>query len=331
MKVSIIIPIFNSESSIEQCLNSIINQTYHNIEILIIDNNSKDNSWNIIKKYKDNDNRIILLKEKRQGVSYARNLGIKNSTGEYVMFVDSDDYLELNAVEVMVSLVKDKKCDVIRAFYHSSIKTYDSISKYKQDYLYNKDDINNYLIPSIIEQKISSYIWLLIIKKELLNNITFHKKLFIHQDLYFYLELLNSINNIYFSSTIIYHYNYSHNSSKSSIYYYRNIYNIIDLYNELKHSSFKKYDINNLCFKMIIPYFGKLYYYNKDLFIKENNDLKNNNTFNDIYNNLKICKVRIDLLLEYILLFKLSKNLYILYLKTIDFFHIKNYKKNYVQ
>lgn len=328
MKVSIIIPVFNSEVSIERCLNSVINQTYHNIEILIIDNNSKDNSWNIIKKYDDNDNRIILLKEKRQGVSYARNLGIKNSTGDYVMFVDSDDYLELNAVEVMISLIKKKKCDVIRAFYKTDIKTYDCIPKYKQNYLYNKNEIYNYLIPNIINQKIGSYIWLLLIKRDLLTNIHFNEKLFIHQDLYFYLELLNSINNIYFCSNIIYHYNYSHNSSKSSTYYYRNIYNIIDLYNELLHSSFKKYDINHLCFKMIIPYFGKLYYHDKDLFIKVINDLKKNNTFNDIYNNLKIRKVRIDLLLEYILLFKISKNLYILYLKTIDIFHIKNYKKD---
>ena len=324
MKISIIIPIYNSQDTIKRCIDSIINQTYKNIEILLIDNNSTDTSNIIINNYCKKDKRIIYFKEEKQGVSYARNLGIKKSKGKYIMFVDADDYLEKDAIENMINLLNIKKCDLIRAFYNTEINTYDKRPKYKLNKLYNKKEIQNYIIPNIINQNIGSYIWLLLIKKELLKGIKFNEKLFIHQDIYFYLELLNKINNIYFSNIKIYNYCFSKNSSKTCKYYNRNIYNIIDLYKELLNIYPKEKEISNLCFKMIIPYFRKMYFYNKNQFNKTYMNIKNNNDFKKISKNIQISKIKINYLIEYLLLFKVSKKLYIIYIKIISLFRKYN-------
>ena len=326
MKVSIIIPVYNSYKTLSRCLDSIISQTYTNIEIIIINNNSNDKSINIINKYTKKDKRIIALSEKNRGVSYARNLGINKSTGDYIMFVDSDDYIEQNAVEVLIDNIKNNKCNVIRAYFKSDVKTYDNQKKYLQNHLYYKKEINNILIPNILNQSIGSYIWLLLIKKDLLNNIKFNEKLYIHQDLYFYIELLSNINSIYFTNTIIYNYKTNPDSSKSKQYYKRNIYNILDLYNELNNLTNNKQLISNLCFSMMVPYFGKIYFNNKELFNTIYKDFKYNTTMLDIYNNINKKDIRLDILFEYICLFKISKYLYILYLKIITLFKLKKYK-----
>ena len=93
-KISFIIPIYNSEKYIEKCIRSIIDQKYKEIEIICINDGSTDNSEVIIKKIQKNDSRIILISKPNGGVSSSRNIGIENASGDYVMFIDSDDYLE---------------------------------------------------------------------------------------------------------------------------------------------------------------------------------------------------------------------------------------------
>lgn len=105
--VSIIIPVFNNERFFERCIKSVINQTYKNIEIIIINDFSIDNVEDIILKYKDMDDRIIYVKnDKNMGVGYSRNKGIDISNGNYIYFLDSDDYIESDTIE---SLYKDIK------------------------------------------------------------------------------------------------------------------------------------------------------------------------------------------------------------------------------
>ena len=104
LKVSIIIPVYNSEEYIKRCLESVINQTYKNLEILIINDGSKDKSDEIIKSYKDD--RIKYITQENRGLSGARNTGIDNSTGDYIMFLDSDDSIDLDAVSLLVERIK---------------------------------------------------------------------------------------------------------------------------------------------------------------------------------------------------------------------------------
>ncbi|MDE6292213.1 MAG: glycosyltransferase, partial [Bacilli bacterium] len=129
-KVSIIIPVYNAENYIDECLDSCINQTYKNIEIICVNDGSSDASLEHIEKYMKTYKNIVLINQENSGVAVARNVGIDASTGDYVMFVDSDDYIDANMVFIMISeLVKANmdavKCNVdttLAFFQHSKIK-----------------------------------------------------------------------------------------------------------------------------------------------------------------------------------------------------------------
>lgn len=111
-KISVIIPVYNTEKYLEKCLDSIVRQTYKNIEILIVDDGSKDNSYKIYEKYNDKDDRVHIITKINGGLSDARNCGIEKATGEYICFVDSDDYVELNYIEKMYNAIEKEHADI---------------------------------------------------------------------------------------------------------------------------------------------------------------------------------------------------------------------------
>lgn len=112
-KISVIVPVYNSEKKLDKCLLSIVNQTYKNIEIIVINDGSKDNSLKIINKYKKlYPDKIKVYSWENHGIGMSRNKGICLATGDYIGFVDSDDYIELNMYEELINLVKINKADV---------------------------------------------------------------------------------------------------------------------------------------------------------------------------------------------------------------------------
>ena len=116
-KISIIIPVYNVEPYIRKCLNSVVNQTYTNLEILLIDDGSTDNSGKICDEYAQNDNRIKVFHKNNGGVSSAKNVGLKHITGKYVGFVDSDDWIEPDMYETMYNALKSENVTVNVAGY----------------------------------------------------------------------------------------------------------------------------------------------------------------------------------------------------------------------
>lgn len=117
--ISIIIPVYNNEKWFERCIESVINQTYNNLEIIIINDCSTDNVEDIILKYKKLDNRIIYIKnEENKGVGYSRNRGIEASNGNYIYFLDSDDYIEKDTIETLYNNIKqnDTYCCMTAGF-----------------------------------------------------------------------------------------------------------------------------------------------------------------------------------------------------------------------
>lgn len=111
--VSIIVPIYNSENFINRCMDSLVNQAYENIEIITIDDGSKDNSLEILKKYAKKDKRIKVFSQQNQGPSVARNTGLDKSSGDYIMFVDIDDYIDLDMVRFLVADIEDTKSTLV--------------------------------------------------------------------------------------------------------------------------------------------------------------------------------------------------------------------------
>ena len=110
--VSVIVPIYNVEKYLERCIKSIINQTYQNIEILLVNDGSPDNSKAIMEKYAKKDKRIVCCYKENGGLSDARNYGIKKSKGKYVCFIDSDDYIEKNYVEKLYNCMIENKAEI---------------------------------------------------------------------------------------------------------------------------------------------------------------------------------------------------------------------------
>lgn len=150
--VSIIIPVYNVEQYLDQCLQSVIKQTYKNLEILVIDDDSPDNSGAIADRYSEIDSRVKIIHIQNRGAAGARNIGLDNCTGDYILFVDSDDWLEPVFVETMLKSLLTNRCEFVQCQYYNEytdktiIHTVNrsgiySSSEFAEDMLTNWEDI----------------------------------------------------------------------------------------------------------------------------------------------------------------------------------------------
>lgn len=111
--ITVIVPCYNVEKYISKCLDSIINQTYKNLEIILVDDSSTDNTLNIIKEYASKDERIkVIENDTNKGAAYSRNIALNQALGKYIGFIDSDDYIDLNFYELLLNNIKDNNSDI---------------------------------------------------------------------------------------------------------------------------------------------------------------------------------------------------------------------------
>lgn len=178
-KISVIVPVYNVEKYLKECIESIIKQTYKNIEILLIDDGSTDNSGSICDEYAKKDNRIKVVHQVNGGLSNARNTGLEESTGEYIMFCDSDDFFTPIACEVLLNEIEDKKADYVIANYQNCSEDSTlwsnpvfSKEKFKNFKLSIKDYKNSFFI-------MNSGVWNKIFRKSFIDklNLKFIEKL----------------------------------------------------------------------------------------------------------------------------------------------------------
>lgn len=209
--VSLIIPIYNSSKYLNRCLNSVINQTYPFLEIICINDGSTDNSTEILNKYARDDNRISVINIENKGVSNARNIGIKEAKGRYIAFLDSDDYLEQNCIEILVSDIRLYGVDVVRGNYNIVNNKEIRIGENNFD---NKSEIcsSKLIKDEILKGEKNAFVWLLLCKTELIKNIKFNNKLSLMEDVIFYMELLNKIDKIFLERKCLYNYVINFNS-----------------------------------------------------------------------------------------------------------------------
>ena len=111
--VSVIIPVYNVEKYLSKCLDSIVNQTYNNLQIILVNDGTKDNSLEICQNYQNKDSRIQVINKENGGLSSARNKGLEYAEGKYCLFVDSDDYVELDLIESAVSKMEEVNADMV--------------------------------------------------------------------------------------------------------------------------------------------------------------------------------------------------------------------------
>ena len=166
--VSIIIPVYNVELYICKCLDSCLSQTYHNIEIIAIDDGSKDNSGLILDMYSQKDSRIKVIHQSNKGVVIAREEGIKIAKGNYITFVDSDDYIDKDFIEKLVIQSQQHDCDIVTCGYRIVDENY--------RLLQNRDNIligklQHEVISSLLLRTCTWALWGKLYKKELFNSI----------------------------------------------------------------------------------------------------------------------------------------------------------------
>ena len=247
--ISIIVPIYNAEKYLNKCLDSLINQTKKELEFILINDGSNDASEEIIKSYKDN--RIKYFKNKNQGIGKTRNFGISKAQGKYLMFLDSDDYLALDACEKLYDKAEKEKLDIVM---NDFIKIFDDGRKeyIKQPNFKNSSLKNN---PNIISENLSPWAKLYSTKLIKKNNIKFVEDLK-YEDAPFVIEALDKANNIGKINEALNYY-VIHGNSETTVLDKR-VFDILKIVDKIrKYSQGKKYlkeKIDELTVRIITNY-----------------------------------------------------------------------------
>ena len=263
-KISIIVPIYNVEQFINKCLDSIINQTYKNLEILLIDDETPDNSGKICDEYAKADKRIIVIHKKNGGVCSARNIGIELAAGNYIGWVDPDDWIELDMFEYLITNAKKYDADIVSSRYYRVKGNKKTLTgKFDKFTIFNNHEAN--------ENMVDNFFWNKLFKKEIFNNIKFPEG-WIYEGTFTMHKLFEKSKKIVLLPEAKYYYVYyeksymnTHSVKNKSDY----IYAQICRYNDL-HKNYPK--IQDLLMDRIIKYSIRLV----DLCYKRKNEIEKN-------------------------------------------------------
>lgn len=174
--VTIVVPIYNVEKYLEKCLESLIKQTYENLQIVLVNDGSTDNSENICRKFILEDNRIELINKVNGGLSEARNFGIDVTRGEYILFVDSDDYLSPQTVEFCMKTIEHTNADIVE---FAVKKIFESDPDYFEPFEFDKNDIQIFnhteALTNILSYRFKIVAWNKLYKASLFNAIRYPK------------------------------------------------------------------------------------------------------------------------------------------------------------
>lgn len=270
--ISIIVPVYNTENYLEKCLYSLVNQTYKNIEIIIVDDGSPDNSMNIIQKFVLADNRVKVISQKNQGLSGARNTGMNNTNGDYIMFIDSDDWIEIDTCEKAINASEKYNADVV---FWSYIKEFSNSQK--DNYLFDKTEIiwsekninqlsrrmvglvgDELANPQSIDNLVTA--WGKLYKKSVIGDVRFtDTKIIGTEDALFNIEVFLGINSAVYIPDLLSHYrkdnesSLTHNYKKKIVSRWREMYSRIKFLLDRNDMSREYYDAlkNRICFGLI--------------------------------------------------------------------------------
>ena len=227
-KVSVIIPVYNVEKYIKKCLDSLVNQTLSDIEIIVVNDGTPDNSQIIIDEYvKNYPDKVISIVKENGGQGSARNIGLEKATGEYIGYVDSDDYVELNMYEELYDKAKENDSDIVicgnNIVYENN---YNKITEINYDNKYN--DFENAFFGKMA-------VWNKLYKKKMLinNNIKFKEKVW-YEDFAFTLKTLVNAKNIDFLDKTLYNYLWREGSTMNNNNVKRNL-EILDAFDDIRN------------------------------------------------------------------------------------------------
>ena len=242
--ISIIVPVYKVEQYLERCLQSVIHQTYQNLQIIIIDDGSPDNCGKICDHYAKLDSRIEVIHKENEGLSVARNLGISKAKGRYIGFVDSDDWIDKHMYEHMYQIITEKKADVCICNFYNVIAEENKIKNANKGIQeYNKIQI---LREILLDKIIQSYAWNKLYKREVFHDVVYPvgKK---YEDIGTTFYLLEKCNKIVVTGEPEYYYFnredsiVNHNTEQTILDYMELVNNRYD-YIEKKYKELRKYN-----------------------------------------------------------------------------------------
>ena len=295
--ISVIIPVYNVEKFLPYSLDRVINQTYKNLEIILINDGSTDNSKAICKQYEEKDNRIKLINQKNQGAAVARNTGLDNASGKYIGFVDSDDVISLEFYTGLYKLLKETDSDISECA-SVQISEDDLFNKnYKFDNIDNIDFITTNSLGAlnrINSEEIyitgkSIVVWNKLYKRQLFNDIRFPIGKKYEDDLTTY-KIFNKINKLASTEKVLYNYVQRKNSLMHKEFSMDRL-EALEVFDNYEHF-FKEYNNRYLYVKCLVRYLRILYTILEELYnsqYKEKEKVKNiiEKKFKEIYNKLE--------------------------------------------
>lgn len=251
-KVSIVVPIYKVEKYLTRCVDSILNQTYENLEIILVNDGSPDHCGQIMEQYAKGDPRIKALYKQNGGLSDARNFGMQYVTGKFTLFVDSDDWLDQNIVEVMVDTSLKSHADVVQsAFYYA----YDDYLYYDHRYYARSDSPttldNKLLMYELVKnEKVKNFAWGKLYQTKIIKDLPF-KKGVLFEDVFWAHKVMHRVNTYVLINQPLYYY-YQRHDSIVATYTPRNL-DIIKGLME-RHSFIKEFyhDLIDESYKMIV-------------------------------------------------------------------------------
>lgn len=285
--VSVIVPVYNAEKTIKRCIESILTQNYKNLEIILVNDGSKDLSMTICQKF--DDTRIKLINQRNQGVSQARNTGLHYANGNYICFVDSDDYLDKNHIKVMYdTLVQDNVDMVITNFYQITKKGIDKNIEIRN---YSKCNIAD-CIYDVYTNSMLNQPWNKLFKRIRIKQL-FSKDMSLGEDLIFNIDYINQIESI----SVINQYTYYYDLQQGNLHKQKqSIDEFLYLYKYMYINMFEKLNYHSNKFDLFV-----LKHYIRFLF--ENNYQTNKNRYHVYSKFCKENKIKTSRLLFYLLSF----------------------------
>ena len=211
-KISVIVPVYNAERTLERCIKSILNQSFGEFELILINDGSTDNSWRICQKYNSLDSRIKIINQDNKGVSFSRNVGLKKAKFKYVMFIDADDWIENNMFQLLIDTIESSNAGLVMCGYKRidyegnkvNSEVYikpNAVSNIKKVHLYRQ--IYNYF-----DKGLMNPLWNKLFRNDIIKNyqIKFDENLSLGEDLLFNLEYLSKIRMVSLIDDSLYNY-----------------------------------------------------------------------------------------------------------------------------
>lgn len=297
IKVSVIIPVYNCEKYIGECIESLINQTLKECEFIFVNDGSSDKSKKIIEEYAKGDSRIKLINQKNSGVSVARNTGLKNAVGEYIGFVDGDDYIDIDYYENLYNTAIKNSCDIVMCDWKSEGSGFENKLNipFERNKVLNKRYIEDKIYPFFIESNSLNSVCNKIFSNYLIRdkNIMFPVGVELGEDGFFNIVATTYADKVYYLDSCGYYYREVEGSATRNVinsdYFNRTLIEYKTNYKEYEKWPIKMEEIQRLKSKKLINDVISLTYY---YFIpnKSNTLIDRYSYIKKMINNEEVCK-----------------------------------------